>query len=216
MKQSEYILSRFIRLAIVVVTVTPWLATTVLVSPAQARPEDEPIFYSRSVAHDPAGQLQKKIESGEVAMEPSDQHGYLESLLKALNVPVSSQMLVLSKTSFQSNLITPHRPRALYFNDETYIGFVQDGSVLEVISIDPNLGAVFYLMKQHTARPRMKVRQKFRVHAVPPFRQHAECAGPADAERVFGSGRAAESIWPAHLSPTIRARLSRPLGADGT
>ena len=68
--------------------------------------------------------------------------------------------MVLAKTSFQNNLINPHKPRALYFNDETYIGYVQGGSVLEAVSIDKDLGAVFYLMKQHTSHPKF-TRQNF-------------------------------------------------------
>lgn len=137
-----------------------WLAAGPFCTSAQARPEDDPIFYSKTASHDPASQLEKRLDSGEGKFERDDEHGYLESLLKNLNVPVSSQGLVLSKTSFQANIINPHKPRAVYFNDETYVGYVQGGSVLEVISIDPQLGAVFYVMKQHSARPRL-VRQNY-------------------------------------------------------
>src|SRR6478672_3334545 len=69
---------------------------------------------------------------------------FLQSLLKQLDVPVSSQMLVFTATSLQKGLISARNPRALYFNDDTYVGFVPRGRV-EVISLDPTLGGVFYI-----------------------------------------------------------------------
>ena len=75
-------------------------------------------------------------------------HGYLLSVLKALNIPLSSQTLVFSKTSFQAPLIFPSAPRAIFFNDDTYIGWVKGADYLEVSTADPALGAVFYVMEQ--------------------------------------------------------------------
>jgi hypothetical protein len=69
---------------------------------------------------------------------------FLQSLLKQLDVPVSSQMLVFTATSLQKGLISARNPRALYFNDDTYVGFVPRGRI-EVISLDPTLGGVFYI-----------------------------------------------------------------------
>ncbi len=74
----------------------------------------------------------------------SDDLPFLRSLLKELEIPVSSQMMVFTATSLQKGLISARNPRALYFNDDTYIGFVPRGRI-EVISIDPNLGGVFYI-----------------------------------------------------------------------
>ncbi len=67
-------------------------------------------------------------------------------MLKTLGVPESSQVLVFSKTSKQNDHISPQRPRAIYYSDEFYIGWVQGGDI-EVISTDPALGPVFYLLK---------------------------------------------------------------------
>lgn len=69
---------------------------------------------------------------------------FLRSLLKELEVPVSSQMMVFTATSLQKGLISARNPRALYFNDDTYIGYVPRGRI-EVISLDPTLGSVFYI-----------------------------------------------------------------------
>lgn len=69
---------------------------------------------------------------------------FLRSLLKELEVPVSSQMLVFTATSLQKGLISARNPRALYFNDDTYVGFVPRGRI-EIISLDPALGGIFFI-----------------------------------------------------------------------
>ena len=88
-----------------------------------------------------------------------DEHGYLSSVLEALDVPVQSQVLVFSKTSFQAPRISPRMPRALYFNDHVAVGFVRGGDVLEVASVDPRQGVVFYTLDQErTATPKFERR----------------------------------------------------------
>ena len=52
------------------------------------------------------GVLQQQVEQGQVKLEYRVAHGYLESVLKALKVPISSQTLVFSKTSLQRHRIT--------------------------------------------------------------------------------------------------------------
>lgn len=85
--------------------------------------------------------------------------GYLRSLLEALDVPVSSQVLVFSKTSLQRDRIGPRTPRAIYFNDDVYVGYCRDGEVLEISAADPILGTAFYTLDQEPGpRPRL-VRQ---------------------------------------------------------
>src|SRR6185436_3336105 len=85
--------------------------------------------------------------------------GYLPSLLSQLNIPQSSQVLVFSKTSFQRERIAPATPRALYFNDDTYVGYCQDGNVIEIAASDPNLGSVFYTLDQHERKTPILTRQ---------------------------------------------------------
>ena len=60
-------------------------------------------------------------------------------MMKLLDVPASSQTLVFSKTSLQFAKITPQRPRALYYNDDVYLGVVQYGEVVEISAVDPEL-----------------------------------------------------------------------------
>ncbi len=84
--------------------------------------------------------------SGGLLLDPAGEKAALLSLLKALQVPVSSQLLVYSATSLQGGLIRPANPRALYFNDEVYVGYVPGGR-LEIAAIDPELGPVFHLLR---------------------------------------------------------------------
>src|SRR5260370_139652 len=76
--------------------------------------DDEAIRYATRPVDDPVERLNRKIARGEVKLEFDDAHGYLRSVLRALGIPVESQVLVFSKTSFQAALISPRRPRALY------------------------------------------------------------------------------------------------------
>jgi hypothetical protein len=80
-------------------------------------------------------------------------------MLRLLNVPVSSQVLVFSKTSFQASRISPRTPRALYFNDGVSVGWVKGGDVLELAAVDPRQGVDFYTLDQEkAAQPRIQRR----------------------------------------------------------
>ncbi|HKE29272.1 MAG TPA: hypothetical protein VKB88_43275 [Bryobacteraceae bacterium] len=71
----------------------------------------------------------------------------LKSLLDRLDIPIESQALVFSKTSFQALRIGPRTPRSIYFNDEVSVGWVPGGDGMEVAASDPNRGAVFYTFR---------------------------------------------------------------------
>ena len=119
--------------------------------------EHEPINYATATPDNCVSQLQAKLDSGQAALTYDPQVGYLKSVLDSLNVPVSSQTLVFSKTSLQGQRIGPRTPRALYFNDDVYIGFCQNGEVVEVSAVDPQLGAVFYSVDQEASeKPRFE------------------------------------------------------------
>ncbi len=122
---------------------------------AQLEFEREPISYGTAPVNDRVARLQQDLDRGAATLTYDEDHGYLKSLLAALDVPVSSQALVFSKTSFQLRRISPSRPRAVYHNDDTYIGFVQGGEVLELAAVDPVQGTVFYTLPQEqTGTPR--------------------------------------------------------------
>lgn len=117
-------------------------------SNAQTDFEGAPIHYLTAEVNDPVSQLASKLAAGTDSLNYDPVHGYLPAVLKALDIPISSQTLVFSKTSLQLNRISPRRPRALYFNDDIYVGYCQRGDVLEFATTDPTQGATFYTLKQ--------------------------------------------------------------------
>jgi hypothetical protein len=126
-------------------------ATVLVVSAAVAGAPDyeqPPISYSTTQPHDSAAKLMDSLERGDVTLTHDSERGYLDAILRELKIPTSSQTLVFSKTSFQRNHISPRRPRALYFNDDTYVGYVPGGDVIEIASVDPKLGTNFYTIQQ--------------------------------------------------------------------
>ncbi|HUQ68121.1 MAG TPA: hypothetical protein VM165_01275, partial [Planctomycetaceae bacterium] len=118
-----------------------------------------PIAYSLTEPDNPIARLQAAVDRGSVQLEFQEPYGYLTSVLTALEVPVSSQMLVFSKTSLQRQRISPRTPRAIYFNDDVYIGYCRSGEVVEVAVADPQLGTVFYTLDQAPQDRPMFVRQ---------------------------------------------------------
>jgi hypothetical protein len=107
--------------------------------------------YSSVARHNAFARLQERLDRGEVKLEYKPGRGYLESLLKALNIDTSSQVLVYSKTSLQIDGITSATPRAVYFNDNAYVGFVQNMPLLELAAADDELGIAYYTLDNRPA-----------------------------------------------------------------
>src|SRR5687768_106811 len=121
--------------------------------------EHDAIQYATRPVADPISKLQRAIDAGQVKLQFTDRAGYLESVLEALRVPLESQVLVFSKTSFQAPRIAPRLPRALYFNDSVSVGWVRYGDVLEFAAVDPKQGVIFYTLDQEeSAKPRFERR----------------------------------------------------------
>ncbi len=110
--------------------------------------ERPPIDYLGAEVHDRVAQLSTQMEEGQLELDYDADHGYLPAVLAALEIPKSSQVLVFSKTSLQLHRISPRRPRALYFNVDVYVGWCQNGDVLELAATDPEQGATFYTLEQ--------------------------------------------------------------------
>jgi hypothetical protein len=110
-----------------------------------------PIFYSQSQPKDAVQALMRKMQVGKVTLNRQDAWSVLKDLLKHFDIPEESQVLVFSKTSKQNDRITPQTPRVIYFGDETYLGYTLGGSI-EIASVDPRLGPIFYLLEPHVDR----------------------------------------------------------------
>ena len=117
-------------------------------APRHRFPEAPHNYYTRE-PRDAFSRIIAKITTGEIQLDTTSDLAQLTSLLKALDIPATSQLLVYSATSFQAGLILPSNPRALYFNDEVYLGYVPNGR-FEVAAIDPDLGPVFRIFRPTT------------------------------------------------------------------
>ncbi len=121
--------------------------------------EEEIIDYSKKPAGGPIAELQARLDRGGMKLRFDNQFGWLPGLLDALHVPKSSQILVFSKTSLQRTYITPKNPRALYFSDDVYLGYIPGAPMMELSAVDPKLGGVFYSIEQLPARKPRFVRE---------------------------------------------------------
>ena len=106
------------------------------------------IRYSTGDVDNPIVRLNDRLTKREVTLAYDAGNGYLRSLLDALSIPVSSQSLVFSKTSFQADLITMHHPRARFFGDNVFVGWVRGADMLEIATADRRQGSVFYTLAQ--------------------------------------------------------------------
>ncbi|HEX5177129.1 MAG TPA: hypothetical protein VFV83_08885 [Chthoniobacteraceae bacterium] len=122
--------------------------------------DEPPLNYSGETPNDRIAQLQKQIASGEVKLEWDEQTGYLRSLLEKLKISKSSQMLVFSQTSLQRREINPRNPRAIYYNDDIYVGYIPGAPMMEVSAVDPKLGGMFYSIEQEKRRKAAIVRNQ--------------------------------------------------------
>ncbi|MCP3916424.1 MAG: hypothetical protein GY711_12775 [bacterium] len=113
----------------------------------------EPLHYDAPATAGTVENVARRLASGELELAYDADAGYLPALLAALDVPTSSQMLVFSKTSFQNERIAPATPRAVYFSDDAYVGAIPGAPLVELTSIDPRHGPVFYTLEQDAQRP---------------------------------------------------------------
>lgn len=131
-----------------------WLTTVAGVASQRLPPallRNHPaISYERAPVADAVERLNARLRTGDVVLDSTGPGGHLRSVLHALNIPIESQVLVFSKTSFQAPRINPRNPRAIYFNDTVSVGWVRGGPVLEVAAQDARQGTIFYTLEQVT------------------------------------------------------------------
>ncbi len=119
--------------------------------------DEEMENYQKTADTGELKRLQNRLDGGSTRWSRDPKHGYLLALLKELNVPVSSQMLVATKTSWNNELVCPKNPRALYYNDHASVAYVPGADVIEIAATDPRLGLVFYTLDQNSAdKPKLQ------------------------------------------------------------
>lgn len=125
---------------------------------AQIDIEKPPIDYSKTQDDNLVTRLRARLASGETTLKPDAHFGFLRPILKELDVSITSQGLVFSKTSLQVEHIATRNPRAIYFNDDVYVGWVRGSNLIELSVSDAKLGAVFYSAEQLGSRLRIRRR----------------------------------------------------------
>ena len=106
------------------------------------------VDYFAKKANDPVVRLQDRLQSGKVKLKSDSNHGYLKSLLSHLDVPLSSQLLVFSKTARAPGLVSPASPRAVFFNELVSVAWIQGAREIELTAVDPIRGIMFYTLDQ--------------------------------------------------------------------
>jgi hypothetical protein len=105
--------------------------------------EEPPLNYSNTVTSNRADRIDRQWRDGQLKGVKEYGLPALRTFLKLFEIPEESQTLVFSKTSLQYARISPENPRALYFSDDAYFGWVP-GGIYELTLNDPQLGLVFY------------------------------------------------------------------------
>jgi hypothetical protein len=112
------------------------------------------IQYSARAPRDAVVRLNESIEKGAVTLAfDALPRGYLASVLKALDIPASSQTLVFSENSLQRAHISKAAPRAIYFNDTVAVAWAKGAETMEATALDATQGVHFYSIPQ-TRRPK--------------------------------------------------------------
>src|SRR5688572_32239421 len=98
--------------------------------------DEDTIGYSKTEASGPVTRLQKALAESKTTLKHDPKFGYLPSVLEALGISYESQVLVFSKTSMQREHIGPDNPRALFYNDDAYVGFIPGAPMIEITEVD--------------------------------------------------------------------------------
>jgi hypothetical protein len=141
------------------------------------------IEYEKRPVNDRFAELSRRLQQGKVQLQFEPVTGYLRSLLRALDVPIESQLLVFSKTSKLRPLINPRNPRAIYFNESVSVGWVRGSRTLEIAAQDPRQGVIFYTLNQHPEEQR--------------FTRDGDCLTCHDSSTTIGvPGMIVRSVFP--------------------
>ena len=160
---------------------------------------EAPHHYKAREPKDRFSRIMKSLET-DSRLDRSSEIAFVRSFLRILDVPASSQMLVFSTTSLQLRFISPSNPRAVYFNDEIYVGYIPGGR-LEIIGTDPELGAIFYIFDIPKAAGPIQ------------FERSDRCMNcHAGEETAYVPGLVIKSVIPGPSGGSLESFRSRPAG----
>ena len=92
--------------------------------------EDKIHQYYSAIPDDSFARLYKTLtDKNREQIQFKNEREALAALLHDLNISKHSQVLVFSNTSLQLSKISAKSPRAIYFNDDLYVGYVPGGSL---------------------------------------------------------------------------------------
>lgn len=181
----------------------PW-SPAIAIEPVYER---APVLYHETEPDNRFTRLLTKAQKEGFLSTGTDREILLE-LLERLEIPLESQVLVFSKTSAQNSHIAPDTPRAIYFSDDVYVGWVQGGEI-EVASLDERLGMVFHLMK-------LSNREKHRPPELARERSCLNCHAGSSNQDLPGlmvrSVYPSDSGLPLFEAGTFHTRQSSPIG----
>jgi hypothetical protein len=142
------------------------------------------VSYSTAPTSDPVSQVNERLANGSASLKHDELSGYLRSVLDVFGIPVESQTMVFSQTSFQASQIRMHNPRAVYFTDTVAVGFVRGARIIEVAAQDPRQGVVFYELSQEAG-------------STPAFKRNNECLACHLSWETLGvPGLMVQSVYP--------------------
>jgi hypothetical protein len=134
-------------------------------------PEHPSIDYAGRPVRDPVAELNRKVQEGAVELKFDPSQEYLRSVLKALDVPIESQIVVFAKTSVQASRISRSNPRTLLFNDSVVVGWVH-GGFMELAAQDPQQGVIFYTLDQSRTAYQERT---MKLPVLPLFKRQNDC-----------------------------------------
>jgi len=125
--------------------------------------DHEAIEYSTRPTRNAIVRLNERVAKSELQLTfDAPPRGYLLPVLKALDIPSSSQTLVFSENSLQRAHISKATPRAIYFNDIVAVAWSKGADTMEATVLDATQGVQFYSIAQ---KPQQK----------PQFVRRTEC-----------------------------------------
>ena len=74
---------------------------------------------------DTVAELNRRLAAGQAELAFERSLGYLESVLRTLDIPVETQLALFVRNNLQSRFIRPEKPRLVSFHDSVALAVIQ-------------------------------------------------------------------------------------------